>query len=47
MKKEIVKYIGAVLKNIGVFSLGFWKGWSRARKKLKDDNKRVLDMLDD
>lgn len=47
MKKEIIKIVGGWCVNIAAYSFGNLKGWMRARKKLKDDNKRIIDMLDD
>lgn len=45
MKKELIKFISSITKGFAAFSFGFYKGKQYAKKKLKKDNQRIIDML--
>lgn len=47
MKEAFIKLIGSWAKSLATFSFGYIKGRMDANKKLKEDNQRIIDMLDD
>lgn len=47
MKKEFIKLIGSWMKNLATFSFGYIRGRIDAKKKLKEDNQHIIDMLND
>ena len=47
MKEKLIQLIGSLTKSLATFSFGYMKGRLDAKRKLKEDNQHIIDMLND
>ena len=47
MKEKLIQLIGSWTKGLATFSFGYIKGRLDEKKKLKEDNQHIIDMLND